>query len=314
MPDEPLKNLGGKARWGVAIVGVVVAIVLLLVMLPKHRQTPASETREPVTDLQPPQAPADKTANGRTPFRDCRDCPEMVAIQPGSFSMGSPDTEKGRYSYEGPVHPVHISPFAAGKYPITRGQWREYVRATNHPKASCNWERPGFSQDDNHPVVCITWKDAVDYAAWLTQKTGHHYRLLSEAEYEYVNRSGTSSRYFWGDSESDLCRYANGGETTFCKSRYANTSPVGTFLPNQFGLYDTTGNVWEWTKDCWNDSYNGAPSDGTPWEAGNCRTRVVRGAAWLGRGVYPSWFRAAYRYYYGDGADDRVGFRVARTP
>jgi formylglycine-generating enzyme required for sulfatase activity len=253
-------------------------------------------------------------------FRDCPECPELVVIPAGSFQMGSPPSEQGRYDDEGPVHSVQISySFAVGKYPVTRGQWRQFVRVTGHRKASgCDWENPAyfqqrkFSQDDSHPVICVAWKDATDYAAWMSQKTGHRYRLLSEAEYEYVNRAGSTSRYFWGDSEGDLCRYANGGTTSFCKSEYIYTSPVGHFLPNNFGLYDTTGNVWEWTEDCYNKTYNGGPVDGSAWESGDCRARVVRGGAWNYLYTSPSRFRSAYRG--GDNAAYvRFGLRVART-
>jgi hypothetical protein len=133
-----------------------------------------------------------------TVFRDCLDgCPEMVVIPPGRFMMGSPHSEVGHFGEESPVHEVRIAySFAVGKYPVTRGEWRQFVQVTGHPKAeNCNWENPGFSQDDSHPVVCIAWGDAAAYTAWLSQKTGHHYRLLSEAEYEYVVRRESPRRH-----------------------------------------------------------------------------------------------------------------------
>jgi formylglycine-generating enzyme required for sulfatase activity len=255
-------------------------------------------------------------------FRDCPDCPELVVIPSGSFQMGSPSSERGRNDDEGPVHTVTIGyKLAVGKYPVMRGQWRAFVGATGYPGATCygggNWESPpyfreqNFSQDDAHPVVCVTWKDAMDYTQWLSQRTGHSYRLLSEAEYEYVNRAGSTTRYFWGDSEADLCRYANGGSTSVCKSDYAHTSPVGHFVPNRFGLYDTTGNVWEWTLDCYHGSYSGAPVDGSAWQSRDCTHRVDRGGSWYSYALSSS-FRSAARSF-GGATSDLVGLRVART-
>jgi formylglycine-generating enzyme required for sulfatase activity len=237
----------------------------------------------------------------------------MVVIPPGSFMMGSPDSEVGHGKAEGPVHQVRIAyTFAVGKYPVTRGEWRQFVEASDHPKSPCflggDWEKPRFAQDDNHPVVCVTWKDAITYTAWLTAKTGHHYRLLSEAEYEYASRAGSTSRYFWGDSQDDLCRYANAGATKFCKSEYPNTSPVGHYLPNRFGLYDTTGNVWERVQDCWNDSYSGAPTDGSAWQSRNCARRVIRSGAY----TLDSPLSSASRGQSDGDAVASTGFRVAR--
>jgi formylglycine-generating enzyme required for sulfatase activity len=168
---------------------------------------------------EPPPASSRATVAGHhmgEAFRDCPDCPELVVISPGSIMMGSPDSEKGREEGEGPQYEVRIAyTVAVGKYPVTRGEWRQFVTATGHPKAICagggDWENPAyfqqshFLQDDRHPVVCITWKDATAYMGWLSKRTGHPYRLLSEAEYEYVNRAGSTSRYFWGDSEGELC-------------------------------------------------------------------------------------------------------------
>jgi formylglycine-generating enzyme required for sulfatase activity len=260
----------------------------------------------PVSGLKPLQSIA--AASPGTSFQDCMACPQMVAIPPGSFMMGSPDSEA-----EGPVHEVRIAyTFAVGKYPVTRGEWRQLVNATGHTNVkACGWENPPeeFVQDDTHPVVCVSWDDATFYTAWLSQKTGHQYRLLSDAEYEYINRAGSTSRYFWGDSESDLCGYANGGWTTFCKPEYPYTSPVGHFKPNRFGLYDTTGNVDEWVQDICHHNYNGAPTDGSAWESGQ-DGRVARGGAWAWFD-HPSLFRAA-SHVCGVGAGPMVGFRVAR--
>src|SRR5262249_7097432 len=136
---------------------------------------------------------------------------------------------------------------------------------------------------------CVSWKETQEYASWLTEETHHHYRLLSEAEYEYVNRAGSSGTYFWGNTSGDLCRYANAG--SYCKGGYRYTSPVGSFKPNDFGLFDTTGNVESWTQDCDHDDYSGAPTDGSAWTAGDCFRRVVRGGSWVGNPRY--WHAAA---------------------
>jgi formylglycine-generating enzyme required for sulfatase activity len=285
---------------------------------PAPAPPPAAPQPLAVVSSQHPPAPAPTSPAhaSQSTFRDCPDCPEMVVIPPGRFMMGSPPSELGRSGDEGPVHTVTIGySFAVGKYPVTRGEWRQFVKATSHSMAKCalggNWENPGFTQDDSHPVVCITWEDATAYTAWLSQKTRHHYRLLSEAEYEYVNRAGSTSRYFWGNSESDLCRYQNGGATSICKYEYTDTSPVGHFLPNGFGLYDTAGNVRAWTQDCYHKTYDGAPMDGSAWESGDCQDRVVRGSSW-GYSSTPMWFRSANRFQDNINYIYDVGARLAR--
>lgn len=278
-----------------------------------------------------------------TVFQEGEHCPEMVRVPPGTFQMGSPDKEAGRWDHEGPLHEVTIAyPLAVSRYPVTRGQWRHYLESLGRPGsgnasainlASLEWEQkpeydwlnPGFEQDDAHPVVCITWEEAQAYSQWLSHKTGQPYRLLTEAEYELVNRAGSCSAYFWGDSALDAYRYAKAADAAL-KARvpgwkwpvashdsgYPFTAPVGSFLPNAFGLYDTSGNVWSWTADGWHDSYQGAPSDGSAWVSGSRSTRVVRGASWLNDA---SVLRCAYRgpYMMDRSGDSSVGLRVART-
>ncbi len=272
-------------------------------------------------------------ADGET-FRECDVCPEMVVVPAGSFMMGSPSSEEGRDDDEGPVHPVTIAePFAVGVYEVTRGEFARFVSATGHDTgSSCwtwesgegklrsgrNWRSPGFSQTDRDPVVCVSWDDARAYVAWLSEKTGEEYRLLSESEWEYAARAGTTTRYSWGESASGQCRYANGadGSTGFdwaveCDDGYARTSPVGSFAANGWGLHDVHGNVWEWVEDCWNGSYAGAPSDGRAWGSGECGRRVLRGGSWLSD---PRDLRSAFRSWYDSGDRfDCYGFRVART-
>lgn len=181
--------------------------------------------------------------------RDCFDaCPEMVLIPPGEFTMGSPETEAGRDPPEGPLHSVKIDrSFWVGKYDVTVGQYAKFVAETHHFNGdTCNemveldWRHPGFPQDDTSPVVCVNFVDAQAYVAWLSKRTGHAYRLLSEAEHEYVNRAGASTAFWWGSAVG-----VNNANCAGCGSPWdrKRTSPVGAFPPNPFGLYDTTGDV-----------------------------------------------------------------------
>jgi formylglycine-generating enzyme required for sulfatase activity len=290
-------------------------------------------------------AVAKPSASSFTPgevFRDCGDCPEMVTIPAGSFQMGSPASEAERFDNEGPVHEVRIArAIAVGKYKVTRGQYAAFVKATGHGDgdgcwvfdakgrtldkvAEANWRRPGFEQDDQHPAVCVNWGDARAYAAWMSRTTGQRYRLLSEAEAEYVARAGSRTSRPWGDDASVACRYANVGDRSLkdkmpdwfgdlhsCSDEYAFTSPVGKFEKNAQGLYDTLGNVWEWTEDCWNENYTAAPGDGSAWSSGDCAKRVLRGGSWSGK---PRAIRSANRFRY-DTAHrySFLGFRVARA-
>ena len=274
-----------------------------------------------------------------TKLRDCPQCPELVVVPEGTYRMGSPESESGRRDREGPVRRVTIGyRLAVGVKEVTRGEFARFVSKTGRSMGgSCwewdgewkehsgrNWKSPGYSQTDEHPVVCVSWDDAKAYVRWLSGKTGKEYRLLSEAEWEYVARAGTVTARYWGESETGQCRYANGADealkrrdsdwkwaTASCDDGYARTAPVGAYEANGFGLHDVLGNVWEWTEDCWNESYTGAPSDGSAWESGSCSRRVLRGGSW---GDIPRSLRSAVRY--GDVTGDRdgdLGFRVART-
>ena len=280
---------------------------------------PAIETPRPAREG------AGLPAGGMRPgtvFRDCAACPQMVVVPAGSFMMGSPASEAGRDSDEGPRHNVTIGyAFAVGVYEVTFGEWEACVRAEG-----CGGYRPrdeGWGRG-RRPVMNVNWEDARGYVRWLSGETGEGYRLLSEAEWEYVARAGTRTARYWGESESGQCRYANGYDLTSdaewawdlwdpvaCTDRYAATAPIGMFEPSAFGLYDVLGNVLEWTEDCWNENYSGAPTDGSAWRFGDCSQRVMRGGSWnasLGQ------LRSAQRV--GDRAELRhstFGFRVART-
>ena len=195
-------------------------------------------------------------------FRDCDACPDMVVVPSGSFRMGSPASEEGRYDDEGPRHQVAIAePFAVGVREVTRGEFARFVRETNRSMGnSCwdmegewtersgrTWRNPGFAQTDRHPVVCVSWQDAQAYARWLSGKTKHRYRLLSESRWEYMARAGTRTARYWGESESGQCRHANGEDlaarrhhqsqtVASCDDGYHQTAPVGSFKEERLRL------------------------------------------------------------------------------
>jgi formylglycine-generating enzyme len=283
-----------------------------------------------------------------TSFRDCSNgCPEMVMLKQGKFTMGAPAGEEARANlpnqFRGLSVPQHLikiqHEFAIGKFDVTRDEYAQFVAETNRPDPdSCttnnpsggfmdtngNWHSPGFPQTGRDPVVCVSWDDAQAYVAWLSAKTGHVYRLPTEAEWEYAARAGTTTARYFSDNPAEFCRHTNVGDLDYseqhpgdsgvnraCRDGYAFTSPVGSFPPNRFGLYDMLGNVLNWTEDCWNANYSGAPADGTAWQSGDCGRRVVRGGSW---DADLSVVRSAYRR--GLRTSKRVtsfGFRVART-
>ena len=217
-------------------------------------------------------------------FRDCEQCAEMVVVPAGRFRMAVGYRE---------AHGVTIaSPFAVGRYEVTFAEWDACVAAggCTHRPDDEGWGR-GI-----RPVINISWEDAQEYMRWLSRETGKPYRLLSETEWEYVARAGTTTEYWWGN-EADHA-HANYGKDECCEGmaagadRWVNTSPVGNFKANAFGLFDTAGNVFEWVEDCWNEHYNGAPADGSAWMSGDCDRHVVRGGSWYS---FPGDIRSAYR-------------------
>ena len=239
-------------------------------------------------------------------FRDCTDCPEMVVVQEGSYMMGSPPDEPGRWKDEGPRHQVTIGrPFAVGRYEVTFAEWDACRRAggCSHTPGAEGWGR------GNRPAINVNWRDAQEYVGWLSQKTGRTYRLLSESEWEYAARAGTDSPYYWG-AEAGQGR-ANCGR---CGGQQggARTAPVGSFPANGFGLFDMSGNVWEWVEDCGHPDYTGAPSDGSAWlKPGDCRLRMLRGGAWDDAVAR---VRSAIRYWeFAETRRDVIGFRVGRA-
>ena len=225
------------------------------------------------------------SGRGKT-FRDCAGCPEMVVIPAGTFQMGDPIVDREAVIQDGPQRKVSVHALAVGKFDVTRGDWAVFVNATSRPtadgcaysflpqdkEAKASWKNLGFPQEDTHPVVCVTFRDAQDYVQWLSRRTGHKYRLPSEAEWEYVARAGTTTRFPWGSTASH--EYVNyGGEdhsgygVALGRDKWVGTSPVGSFPPNAFGLYDTNGNAMQWVEDCFSNFYAGAPTDGSAFKA-----------------------------------------------
>jgi formylglycine-generating enzyme required for sulfatase activity len=258
-------------------------------------------------------------------FRDFDGAPQMIVVPAGEFMMGSPDGEGD--NSERPQHKVTIkNPFAVGMAPVTRGEFAAFIEATNYKiesgarvwnvqewkdDPSKSWRDPGFQQGDDHPVVCVNWHDVQAYVKWLRERSGGKaYRLLSEAEWEYCCRAGTTTQYSAGDTiteaQANFNRNTNG------------TRPVSKSPPNRWGLRDMHGNVWEWCEDTWHENYEGAPSDGSAWlpnrasrRSNQSSSRVVRGGSWDN---LPGGLRSARRYRVASEIRDRnLGFRLART-
>jgi sulfatase modifying factor 1 len=291
---------------------------------------------------QPLPADQERTIKPMDSFKECDVCPELVVVPAANFTMGSPASERGHNNSEDPQHPVAITrPLAVGKFEVTVDQFAAFARESGYDTGSkCytledgkveerdgrSWRNPGYSQEATYPAACLSWNDAKSFVAWLSRKTGKAYRLLTESEWEYAARAGTTSRYYFGDDENELCHYsngldqtarrtfagANGRSTLSCSDGYAYAAPVGSFAANRFGLYDMLGNLSEWVEDCANYSYDGAPTNGSAWTSGDCSHRIVRGGSWSST---PEFLRSAKR----DGSTPSgvrlnvIGFRVART-
>ena len=246
----------------------------------------------------------------RDRLRDGSQGPEMVSIRGGCFQMGSPDSEKGRDDNER-RHRVCVEGFGLGKTEVTFAEYDRFARATRRKQPSdSGWGR------GKRPVINVSWKDATAYAEWLSGQTGKEYRLPTEAEWEYAARAGTSSRYYWGTNEKSACAYANFCDTncefpwasSFCSDGYKNTAPVGSFRPNGFGLFDMSGNVWEWTCSLYKENYDGSEKRCT--SKGGDGRRALRGGSWSS---IPGRLRSSYRFRFNpNGAGNGTGFRLAR--
>jgi formylglycine-generating enzyme required for sulfatase activity len=265
--------------------------------------------------------------------------PPMTIIPAGEYTMGSPATEPGRDPSEGPRHRVRIAyAFAVSRYPVTVAQYARFIDETHYDAGNqcqtfvngkfnfvigCNWKTPNFPQGPDNPVIALNWHDARAYADWLSRKTGRRYRLLSEAEYEYVARAGAATAFWWGDDPAAACAKANAADldakaypgfdywtVNACHDGHVFTASVAAFGPNPFGLYGVSGNSLSWLADCWTESYVGAPNDGSPVFDEDCQKPAIRGGSWADK---PSFLRSATRGWNLHNIRFTTnGFRVAR--
>ena len=230
---------------------------------------------------------------------------ELVWIAPGRFMMGSPDSDEEASDDEKPQHEVVLTQgYYLGKYPVTRGQFAEFVKATGH-KAESDWQNPGFAQSDDHPVVNVSWNDAVAFCAWMSPGAGYEYRLPTEAEWEYACRAGTTTSRYNGLGSDAVERIA-----WFDKNSGNATHSVGKLQSNAWGLFDMYGNVWEWCFDYWNDGYDmNKCIDAMGSTEGS--HRVYRGGGWS---LVARRCRSAFRGWNDPSiASANVGFRLARS-
>jgi len=319
---------------------------------PSQRQTAAPQPvpqqltmASPAPVLSSPPAAVAAVAGGAavpspgTSIQDCAECPELVAVPAGEYTMGSGPKERLREPDEEPAHRVRIGgSVAVGKFEVTRAQYAVFVKETGrqhepgcnstrggffHKNPKATWQNPGFEQKDNEPAVCVSWDDARAYVGWLSKTAAKQYRLLSEAEWEYIARAGSTGSRHWAETDdAAACRYASVADKSLksvspaapmfpCSDGFVHTSPVGRFPANAFGVHDMLGNVWEWVEDCWNEGYAGAPDLAAPRLSGSCSERVFRGGGWNSP---PSTLRVAYRDRASkDERHENIGFRVARS-
>jgi len=248
--------------------------------------------------LPPEVMPSEPGKSFRDKLKDGSMGPEMVQIPGGTFQMGSNDGE----SDEKPVHTVSVKSFALGKYEVTFEEYDKFCEVTGREKPSdSDWGR------GKRPVINVTWNDAKAYVKWLSEQTGKDYRLPSEAQWEYACRAGTTTKYWWGNEIGK-----NNANCDGCGSQWDNkqTAPVGSFEKNQFGLYDMNGNVREWNKDSWYNTYRKAPTDGSAQINEQTNGKLVRGGSWYNK---PHWLRCTHRLR-GDKTSkkDSWGFRISR--
>ena len=261
---------------------------------PAPENTPAK-----VAKLEPTPSPLTE-ASASSPagykFKDCDFCPPLVVVPNGEFNMGS-----NEHPHEKPTHKVRISrPFAIGQYEVTYAEWDRCVEA-----GACRY-RPEHQGSPDDAIGNLSWDDAATYLKWLSEKTGQVYRLPSEAEWEYAARAGSGKRFWWGDEAgSGKANCSDCGSGT-----NGQPAAVGSYTPNAFGLYDTAGNIAEWVQDCWNESYLGAPVDGSAWMKGNCGLHGLRGGSFGNKATY---VRSSSRFRYdSDVRYEANGFRVLR--
>ena len=324
----PVRRLG--QRWtSIArpvMAGVAVAVMAVAAwFLVQHASAPKEA----------PIAAAAAVPEPGTVIRDCPTCPAMVVLPGGRFKQGSLRAESGATTFETPLHWVAIGPsLSMSSSAVTVDDFQQFIADTGSDMRGCDtydgdwkrrpdssWRNPGFSQTGTHPVTCVSWNDAKAYARWLSAKTGHSYRLPSASEWEYAARTGGEAVQPWSADGSAACATANvadasaaqryPGWTVFgCSDGYVYTAPVGSFKANSFGLNDMLGNVFQWTEDCWNADYTGAPIDGSARSDGDCSEHELRGGSWFST---PAYVRANYRNHFAaDYRTSSVGIRLVR--
>jgi formylglycine-generating enzyme required for sulfatase activity len=332
----PPPHRSSKSRWPLYIGAAAAAIVgIYLWSQRKHAAPPPPppQAAQPIQAPAPPPAPAPIKAGAV--IQDCPTCPAMTVLPAGQFEQGATDGERGALPLERPQHAVHINYLLAmSTADITVDDFRQFAEAAGQDmkgcdtydgdwrhRASASWKDPGFTQAARHPVVCVSWNDAVAYAEWLSGKTGHKYRLPSASEWEYAARAGGTAPRPWGSDPTGACASANvadhsaeqrypGWSVFPCDDGYVYTAPVGSFKPNVFGLSDMLGNVLVWTQDCWQTDYTGAPNDGSARETPNCREHEIRGGSWFSS---PAVVKASYRnHFVSDYRTSSVGIRLVR--
>lgn len=317
---SPVRWLLRAAALGIAL--AVAAPAVQAAEPPKISKKPKvsqadSEKAASKRDCAPP--PPTPSTPGPVAWRDCADTPELIRLQGGRFLMG--EQSNTGTAYERPLREVTVGEYAIGKYEVSFDEWDQCYHAGACAKQV---DDEGWGRG-KRPVINVSWVDAQQYVHWLSEKTGRKYRLLSEAEWEYAARAGTSTRYSWGDGAEWACSNANVLDLTgfaqhpnwrwlaSCDDGHAHTAPVGSFPANPWGIHDINGNVWEWVQDCWHNDYTGAPATGAAWISdGECEKRVNRGGGW---GNNPRSMRSASRD--ADNAEsysNAMGFRVARSP
>ena len=277
-------------------------------------------------------ASAESADHAALTFRDCRICPEMVVVPPGTFVMGSPETEKDRDKDEG-QHKVTIAySFAVSKGPITWDQWEACVRDAmcdgKAVEAALRLDRDGKPIQDyaghahgQHPVVGVSWQDAQSYVGWLNRKVGkENYRLLSESEFEYAARAGTTTPYWWGNEPShDYANYGKdagedlGGMAAGRDLWEDSTSPICSFPTNAFGLCDMHGNIYQWVEDCYETTISSLPTDGSAVKSGNCAVRGFRSNSFESNSKTLRSANRAFVYPPDTRGRNYLGFRVAKT-
>ena len=324
------------------MIGVIVGIFFFLITASDPPDEPAKPAARPA---EPVRSSGSETPQGVATTTDCPDCPALVTIPPGTFVMGIRGEEVNddhipqmQQQAEQPMHGVTVrDPIAMGQTEVTRGQFAVFVAETGHQSLGCmvnngktwvldrskSWREPGFSQDDEHPAVCVNYDDAKAYTDWLSRKTGKRYRLPTETEWEYAARAGTHTRYHSGDEPASLLTVANVFDADSAANwarwkemaltghdGHAFTAPVGSFAPNAWGLFDMHGNAWEWVSDWYGEDAYAKSANVDPQGPATGNVRVRRGGSWH---TWPFYARASYRNY--NASSSRytlLGFRVVR--